>query len=283
MVFTIGAARFVERLRIAQESNNSLLCVGLDPDPIRFPKSVGREPGSIVAFNRAIIDATRDLACCYKPNLGFYLPFGGQGVEALAQVVRDVPGGIPVLLDGKFGDFNVTSAGYARAVFDTWRFDAVTLNPFLGRDALEPFLAYQDRGLFILAKTSNPGSHFLQDRELADGSGSVTLNVARSARDWNEAGNVGLVVGATWPAQLAEVRSVAPDLPILIPGVGAQEGDLDAAVRAGIDADRAGILVSASRAIIYATDGPDFRDAARAVAQSLRDQINAARASTTSV
>ena len=275
---TIGATatRFSDKLRDAQAANNSLLCVGLDPDPARFPDTVGKSPESIVAFNRAIIEATADLACCYKPNLGFYLSYGALGVEALAQVRRDVPAHIPVLLDAKFGDMDITSTGYARAAFETWNVDALTVNPFLGHDALIPFLNYHDRGIFILAKTSNPGSGLLQDRRLDDDT-TVTLAVVKHANDWNTAGNVGLVVGATYPAQMAEVRAAAPDLPILIPGVGAQGGDTVAAVQAGLDANRAGILVSTSRAISYASAGPDFQAAARAAAESLRTQINAVR------
>jgi len=184
-----------------------------------------------------------------------------------------------VLLDAKLGDISVTSTGYARAVFETWRYDAVTVNPFLGRDSLEPFLAYPGRAIFVLAKTSNPGSGMLQDRLLAgDGDPeTVTMAVVRHAREWSVGGNVGLVAGATWPRQLAEVRAAAPDLPILIPGVGAQEGDLEAAVTSGLDADGYGILVNASRAISYASSGSDYQQAARAAAQALRDGINAAR------
>jgi orotidine-5'-phosphate decarboxylase len=272
---------FREALRQAQKRNNSLLCVGLDPDPARFPEIVGREPESIVAFNRAIIDATADLACCYKPNLGFYLPFGRIGVDALAQLRRDVPADIPILLDAKFGDIDTTSVGYARAAFETWGFDALTVNPYLGHDSLLPFLRYADRGIFVLAKTSNSGSGLLQDRALAaddSASETVSLTVARHAVEWNTAGNVGLVVGATYPMQLAQIRATAPELPILVPGVGAQAGDLEAAVRAGLDADRAGILINASRAIAYASDGADFQDAARNTAARLRDAIEAARA-----
>ncbi len=276
---TTGAivTRFVDKLRSAQEANRSLLCVGLDPDPARFPDAVGKSPESIVAFNRAIIDATSDLACCYKPNLGFYLSYGALGVESLAQVRRDIPAHIPVLLDAKFGDMDITSVGYARAAFETWNFDALTVNPFLGHDALMPFLSYQDRGIFILAKTSNPGSGLLQDRRLDDDT-TVTMAVVNHANQWNTAGNVGLVVGATYPAQMAEIRAAAPDLPILVPGVGAQGGDLEAAVRAGLDANGAGIIVSTSRAICYASSGSDYQDAARATALALRDQIEAARA-----
>ncbi len=271
---------FAQRLRAAQDQNQSLLCVGLDPDINRFPDGVARTPEAVADFNRAIIDATADLACCYKPNMGFYLQYGIPGVEALARLREDIPAHIPVLLDAKLGDISVTSTGYARAVFETWRYDAVTVNPFLGRDSLEPFMAYPDKAIFVLAKTSNPGSGMLQDRVLQDDSGTetVTLAVVREARSWNANGNVGLVAGATWTQQLAEIRQAAPELPILIPGIGAQEGDLEAAVVNGLDAEGHGILVNASRAISYASSGSDFQQAARAAALSLRDAMNEARA-----
>lgn len=271
---------FAQRLRAAQDQNQSLLCVGLDPDINRFPDGVAHTPEAVADFNRAIIDATADLACCYKPNMGFYLQYGIPGVEALARLREDIPAHIPVLLDAKLGDISVTSTGYARAVFETWRYDAVTVNPFLGRDSLEPFMAYPDKAIFVLAKTSNPGSGMLQDRVLQDDSGTetVTLAVVREARSWNANGNVGLVAGATWTQQLAEIRQAAPELPILIPGIGAQEGDLEAAVVNGLDAEGHGILVNASRAISYASSGSDFQQAARAAALSLRDAMNEARA-----
>jgi orotidine-5'-phosphate decarboxylase len=279
---------FNTRLRAAQDRNQSLLCVGLDPDLERIPAAFGSGVEAIVAFNRAIIDATSDLACCYKPNLGFYAAFGAEGVEALAQIRRDVPAHIPVLLDAKYGDINTTSVGYAKAAFETWGFDAVTVNAYLGLDSLVPFLEYRDRGIFVLAHTSNPGSTLLQDRVLAEGPNSheetVALAVTRHAVEWNDTyGNVCLVVGATWPRQMAEIRALAPQLPILVPGVGAQEGDLGAAVTAGMDAEERGILVNASRAISYASSGEDAIDAARAVAQRLRDEMNACRSSMAAV
>lgn len=278
MTGTAAAATFAEALRAAQQSSGSLLCVGLDPDISRLPAGFDSNPSSIVPFNRAIIEATADLACCYKPNMGFYLAYGTEGVDALAQVRRDVPQHIPVLLDAKMGDIDVTSRGYARAVFETWGFDAVTVNPYLGYDSLEPFISYMDRGIFVLAKTSNPGSGLLQDRVLAgDDAFTVSQTVARHASEWNTHGNIGLVVGATYPRQLADLRAIAPDLPFLVPGIGAQQGDVASAVRASIDAAGAGILVNASRAISFASPGADFQDAARRAAMTLRDAINAAR------
>lgn len=271
---------FLDRLRQAWADSGSLLCVGLDPVPEWFPESLGRSGENIRDFNRAIIEATSDLACCYKPNLGFYMPCGHDGIDALASLRDDVPAHIPILLDCKVGDIDTTTTAYARAYFDAWRFDAVTAHAYLGRDSLQPLLGYRDRGVFVLAKTSNPGSGMLQDRLIAspDGEGEpVSSLIARQAMEWNEHGNVGLVVGATYPGQLETIRAIVNDMPILVPGVGAQQGDLEAAVQAGVDAQHAGILVNASRAISYASTGADFKDAARAAAQRLRDQINAAR------
>lgn len=275
---TVASTGFKTLLLGAQARNNSLLCVGLDPDVNRLPDGYAREPESIVAFNRAIIDATSDLASCYKPNLGFYLRYGHAGIDALVDLRRSVPAHIPVLLDAKIGDIDTTTEGYASAYFDEWQFDAVTAHPFMGHDSLLPLLAYSERCVFILAKTSNPGSGFLQDRTIDDENEKVSISVARSAVEWNTRGNVGLVAGATYPEDLAAIRAVAPGLPILVPGIGPQSGQLEASVRAGIDANGAGLLINASRAISYASSETDFQDAARAAALDLRNQINAARA-----
>lgn len=272
---------FRERLERAQAASGSLLCVGLDPDITRFPAQFEGSPGSIRRFNQAIIEATSDIACCYKPNLGFYLPYGHDGLDALAHLRDDVPAEIPILLDAKVGDIGTTSTAYARAYFDLWRFDAVTAHAYMGRDSLQPLLEYEDRAVFVLAKTSNPGSGLLQDRVLADDDGTgetVAMAVAREAANWETSGNVGLVVGATYPAELAAIRAAAPDLPILVPGVGAQRGDTIAAVRAGLDKNRAGLLVNATRAINYASSGADFQEAARNAALAILDQIEEAQA-----
>lgn len=271
---------FSTLLKEAQTRNDSLLCVGLDPDIGRFPERFqgGSAANPIVAFNRAIIEATSDLACCYKPNLGFYLPYGQAGIDALIDLRASIPSHIPVLLDAKVGDIDTTTAAYARAYFDEWKFDAVTANPFMGRDSVEPLLQYRNRGVFILAKTSNRGSGFIQDQLLRDGDQPVSHFVAHTANEWNAAGNVGLVVGATYPEQLEQVRAISPELPILVPGIGAQEGELESSVLAGLDGTGAGLLINASRAISYASSGSDFQDAARSVASSLRDRINEVRA-----
>ena len=272
---------FLARLEAAMSRANSLVCVGLDPDVNRFPAPLRDDPEAIIRFNAAIIDATHDLVCAYKPNLGFYAAHGETGIAALVATRRLIPPEIPVILDCKVGDIGATAAAYARGYFDVWGFDAITANPYLGEDSLAPFLGYADRGVIVLCKTSNPGSGDFQDLTVtADGtSQSVFLTLADRATDWatRYPATVGLVVGATYPAQLVAVRARCPDLPILLPGIGAQAGDLDAAVRAGVTARGTGLLVSSSRAIIYASDGDDYAARARETAVILRDAINTIR------
>jgi orotidine-5'-phosphate decarboxylase len=265
----------------ATTRNNSLLCVGLDPDLRRFPQHLGSDPSAIVEFNRQIIEATIDLACCYKPNLGFYMAYGAAGLEALAATCTIIDHRVPVLLDAKVGDINTTSEAYARGYFEELDVDAVTVHPYMGLDGIEPFLKYEDRAAFILVKTSNPGSKDVQDLTLAGAEARPLYeHVAGQVQEWNARyGNFGLVVGATWPGELTAIRRICPDLPILVPGVGTQGGDLEAAVQAGVDSHGAGILVNSSRGIIYAGSGDDFARAARRVATELRDRMNAVRAS----
>lgn len=275
---------FRERLRAASERSGSLLCVGLDPDPARLPTHLGPadDARTVLAFNRAIIEATADLVCAYKPNLGFYLAYGPAGVEALIETRRLIPAEIPVILDAKVGDLGNTSVAYARAYFDAWNFDAVTVHPYMGEDSLEPFLSRSDRAVFVLVKTSNPGSGDLQDLPVTDEGTTepLYLRVAERARRWQDRfGTCGLVVGATYPRQLAEVRERCPDPPILVPGVGAQGGDLTTTVQAGLDPAGGGLLINAARGVIYAGTGPDFAQAARRAAIELRDAINQARQS----
>lgn len=273
--------RFGDRLAAVVERNSSLLCVGLDPDVQRFPLHLQSRPNAIIAFNRAIIEATADLVCAFKPNLGFFLAHGEAGIQALVETRRMVPAHIPVILDAKVGDIASTAEAYARAYFDLWGFDAVTAHPFLGGDSLVPWLGYQDRAVFILAKTSNPGGGDLQDLVVEEGSvrEPLYLHVAARVARWQEQyGTCGLVVGATYPRQLGEIRQRCPDLPILVPGIGAQSGDLAATLGAGLDAQGSGLLINASRAVLYASNGEDFAEAARGAALHLRDQINRIRA-----
>jgi orotidine-5'-phosphate decarboxylase len=258
----------------------SLVCVGLDPDLDRFPASLRAEPDparAIVAFNAAIIEATHDLVCAYKPNLGFYVQYGLPGVEALLETRRLVPAEVPVILDCKANDMASTATAYARGYFEAWDFDAITVNGYLGDDAMAPFLTYPDRGLFVLCRTSNPGARTLQDLPVT-GEGEeqpLYLAVADQIQRWADQGpaTVGLVVGATYPAELARIRERCPDLPILLPGVGAQGGDLEASVAAGRDRAGAGLLVSSSRAITYASAGDDFAARARDATLALRAAI----------
>ncbi len=275
---------FASRLRMAVQDRQSLLCVGLDPLPERLPRGVGHGATGATTFCEAVIDATYAFAAAYKLNLGFFLSFGRESLDALARVREAIPAEIPVILDCKVGDIDSTSAAYARAWFEEFEFDAITVHPYLGEDSLAPFFQYEDRGVFVLCKTSNAGGGDFQDLLVhSAGRDDTTLaeTVARRSAEWQERypATVGLVVGATYPDQLAAVRGLCPAQPILLPGVGAQGGDLEAAVRAGIDRNGEHLLVSASRSIIYASTGADFAEAARSVAQTTRDAINRARES----
>ena len=272
--------RLADRLDATVRAHRSLLCVGLDPDPQLIPAHLGTGAAAVVAFNRAIVEATADLACAFKPNLGFYAAYGVPGLEALVETRRMIPSDVPVILDAKVGDISTTSEAYARGYFEAWGFDAITAHPYLGADSLEPFLRYDDRGVFVLTKTSNPGSGDLQDLAVTEAGHDdpLYLHVADRAAAWHEQfGTCGLVVGATYPRQLAAVRARHPNLPILVPGIGAQGGDLEETVRAGIDARGAGLLINASRGISYAGSGRDFAQAAHEAARVLRDRINRAR------
>lgn len=273
--------RFQDRLRSAEERANSIVCVGLDPDHRKLPAVLkpDSDPASaIVAFNRAIIEATSDLVSIYKPNFAFYLPYGPAGVDALIQTRQMIPSHIPVLLDCKVTDMGPTAEAYARAFFAEWGFDAITVSPYMGEDALAPYLAYEGHGVISICKTSNLGSGDFQDQELTEG-GTLYEQVARRANEWAERfpATVGLVVGATYPDQLRTIRQLCPTLPILLPGVGSQAGDVDASVRAGVDECGSNLMVSASRSILYASDGADFAEKAREVTIALRDQVNVSR------
>ena len=265
---------FVQRLLEASEANQSLLCVGLDPDPSLMAVS------DVLSFNRSIVDATKDLVCAYKPNLSFYEAQGSRGIEALEQTVsyiREEAPGIMVFGDAKRGDIASTNIHYAKALFDVWGFDAATVNAYGGGEALEPFFEYREKGVFVWCRSSNPGAVELQDLVLSSDGGGKRLYeiVAARAFQWNRYGNVGLVVGATYPKELGEVRSLCPDMPILVPAVGAQVGHLEAAVAAGVDTNGRNVLISSSRGVLYASrDQADFAQAARKAAEDLRGQIN---------
>ena len=262
---------FVDKLNEAGKKNQSLACVGLDTSPELIPPGM-----SVLEFNKSIIDATADLVCAYKPNLAFYEVQGEKGLDALHKTVQHIPKDIPVIGDAKRGDVGNTSAAYAKALFDHFEFDAVTVSPYLGFDSLEPFLKYKEKGVIILCRTSNKGAADFQSLLYQFEGKNMPLYeiVALKASRWNTNHNVGLVVGATYPEELKNIRQAHPDLPILIPGVGAQGGDLELAVRYGIDADNRGIIINSSRGIIYASKGADFAKAARCATATLRDEIN---------
>ena len=265
---------FYARLHGATEANRSLLCVGLDPD-----LDLMAVP-DVTVFNAAIVDATKDLVCAYKPNLSFYEALGIGGLRALERTIRHIRVVAPQALiigDAKRGDITSSNRKYAASLFDVWGFDAATVNAYAGGESLEPFLGYRDRGVLILCRSSNAGAGELQDLTLATANGGSTLyeQVALRAVQWNTTGNLGLVVGATYPQELARVRELAPDIPILVPGVGAQSGQLEASVRSGLDYAHPNLLISSSRGITYASRRPQhFGDAAREAALRLKERID---------
>lgn len=269
---------FIEKLTSATRKNKSLLCVGLDPDPELMPAQAG-----IFEFNKAIIDATADLVCAYKPNLAFYETRGAEGFDALKRTVDYIPEDIPVIADAKRGDIGNTAKAYAQAIFAHFNFDATTVNPYLGFDSIEPFLQYRDKGIFILCRTSNAGAVDFQSLscELENSYRPLFEIVALKASQWNKHGNIGLVVGATYPEELRLIRQSYPDMPLLIPGIGAQGGDLALTVRYGVDAQGEKAIINSSRQIIYASRGKDFAQAARHAASELREQINLCRSTHT--
>lgn len=262
---------FAQRLLSTMNERRSLLCVGLDPDLSQMPVR------DVAAFNAAIIDAVRDVAVAFKPNLAFYEALGSGGIAALertVEVIRERAPGALIIADAKRGDMASSNVQYARALFETWGFDAATVHGYLGGEALEPFLSYEGRGAFVLCRTSNPGARELQDLVLATGD-RLFEKIASSASEWNAGDNVGLVVGATYPDDLAVVRGLCPDVPVLLPGVGAQGGDLEASLRAGVDGRGRGLLVSISRGIIYASKDPaSFAEEARQAALGYRSRID---------
>lgn len=257
---------FIDKLRAAQQRNRSYLCVGLDIVPALSPLSMQPHDEPMLPFARAIIEATQDLVCAYKPNLGFYFAEGAAGIVALERIVRLIPDDIPIILDAKFGDIGNTAEAYARGTFAQFKADAVTLAPYMGSDSVKPFLKDSSKGAFVLARTSNENAGEFQNLR-ADGM-PLYEHVARAAAQWHAEGPgaCGLVVGATAPAELARIRAIAPDLPFLIPGVGAQGGDLAAALEHGVTRDGLGPVINASRAILYASRREDFAEAARAAA-----------------
>jgi orotidine-5'-phosphate decarboxylase len=265
---------FMDALKRRWNAADTLLCVGLDPEPAKFPASLRDAPDAVFAFCRAIVDATADTVCAFKPQIAHFAALGAE--SALLRLIAHIHAahpGVPVILDSKRGDIGSTAQHYASEAFDRYGADAATVNPYLGRDSAQPFLDRADKGVIVLCRTSNPGSGEFQDL-LVDGRPLYQHVAQRVAHEWNAHDNCLLVVGATWPKELAEVRALVGDLPFLVPGIGAQGGDVEAVLRAGATADRGGLVISSSRAILYAGDGADFADAARAAAIAQRDQIN---------
>jgi orotidine-5'-phosphate decarboxylase len=265
---------FVDRLASRWREADTLLCVGLDPDPARFPLHLRSGDDAIYRFCREIVDATADLVCAFKPQIAYFASARAEAqLERLIEHIRGSQPQVPVILDAKRGDIGATAEHYACEAFERYQADAVTLSPYMGCDSLDPFLAYADRGAFLLCRTSNRGG---DDLQMLDAGGMPLYQrvARRAATDWNTNGQLGLVVGATYPDELAAVRALVGTLPLLVPGIGAQGGDIEASVKAGQSADGTGMVINSSRAILYAGSGVDFAQRARAVAQSTRDEIN---------
>lgn len=270
------AVNFIDKLSAAWTKNDSLLCVGLDPDLARLPAQLQHQGDAIVTFCKAIIDATADLACAFKPQIAYFAAIGAEPqLEAICRYLRERYPHIPLILDAKRGDIGATAHQYAREAYERYDADAVTINPYMGFDSVEPYLEWSERGAIILCRTSNPGGSDLQFLNV-DGK-PLYQHVARLvAQKWNRNGQCALVVGATFPEELAQVRAIVGEMPLLVPGIGAQGGDIEASVTAGKDAHGTGMMINSSRAILYATaqGSEDFAAAARRVALETRDAIN---------
>ena len=271
---------FIEQLRARWHASNSLLCVGLDPDLAKFPDAFVDDDDALFAFCRDIADATAEFACAFKPQIAYFAAHN-HGEAALQRLIAHINAthpDVPVILDAKRGDIGSTAEQYALEAFDRFGADAVTLNPYMGRDSAEPFLQRNDRGCVFLCHTSNPGARDFQELVVSDANGDnapLYQHVARTiARDWNTDGNCVLVVGATFPDELSVIRGIVGDMPLLIPGVGAQGGDVEAVVRNGKTADGTGLMINSSRGILYASSGAGYADAAADAARALRDEIN---------
>ena len=266
---------FKARLRASEDATGSLLCLGLDPEPDLLPPSVERSPAGIAQFVRTIVDAVGDSVSSYKLNLAFYERWGREASWLLDQAMAALPKGRPVIFDAKRGDVGSTAQAYAHAVFEAWGADAVTVHPYLGYDSVAPFLAHRDKEVFIVCRTSNPGAAEFQHLR-SDGE-ALYRHIARAGVRWDHHDNVAFVVGATAPAELRDVRQIAGDRLLLVPGIGAQSGDLAAALKAALRPDGRGAIIPISRGILFASAGADYADAARAAARRYRDAINALR------
>ncbi len=272
---------FDDQLTASVARSNSLISVGLDPVIERLPgisdrSSPGEIGDAIIDFNRTIIEATLPFAAAYKPNFAFYLPFGPDGIRALLQTRQLIPADVPVILDAKANDLGNTARHYADAFLGSWGFDAVTINPFMGEEGMRPFFEKEGKGLFVLARTSNSGSIDFQELPVGTEGETLSDRVAKRVAGWDAAypATIGMVVGATWPEQVARLRRLAPGVPILLPGIGAQGGDLAESVRAGCDAHGGNLIVHAGRSIAFAGEGGETGPAAARAAEALREEIN---------
>lgn len=265
---------FTRMLANATQKNNSLLCVGLDPDPAKFPEHLRGRDDAIFGFCADIVDATADLVCAFKPQIAYFAAHRAEEqLEALIAHIHDNHPGIPVILDAKRGDIGSTAEQYAIEAFERYKADAVTVNPYMGRDSVDPYLAYPEKGVILLCRTSNAGGSDLQFLDV--GGEKLYERVARLvATEWNRNGQCALVVGATFPAEIARVREIVGDIPLLVPGIGAQGGDIEATVRAGRTANGGGLMINSSRAILFAGKDEHFAASARKVALETRDAIN---------
>lgn len=268
---------FHDQLRRSWSESDSQLCVGLDPDPARLPAHLGSGPEALVNFCRSIVDATADLVCAFKPQIAYFAALGAEKqLEEICTYITSLQSRPVLILDAKRGDIGPTAERYAVEAFERYGADAVTVNPYLGTDSLEPFFAHANKGVIVLCRTSNPRSGDLQSLKI--NGQDLYEHVAQMAVDeWRHHGDVALVVGATYPDELTRVRAIVGDMPLLIPGIGAQGGDLAATVRAGVDSKGYGMIINSSRAVLYASDGPDFAEAARHVAQETKNAINIER------
>ena len=265
---------FIQALNSVWRENNTLLCIGLDPDPARFPAHLQHRPDAIFEFCRAIVDATADLVCCFKPQIAYFAARRAEDqLEALIEHIHIRHPATPVILDAKRGDIGSTAEQYAIEAFERFQADAVTINPYMGRDSIEPYLAYRDKGIILLCRTSNPGGSDLQFLDV--GGEKLYERVARLvSKEWDVNGQCALVVGATFPSEIARVRTLIGDMPLLVPGIGAQGGDIETTVRAGCTPSGVGLIINSSRAILYAGKGEDYANTARSVAEATRNAIN---------
>lgn len=266
---------FIQALKNRWHQHNTLVCVGLDPYPEKYPESIGHEPDNIFEFNKAIIDATQDLVCAYKPQFAHFAAHAAeeQLKRTIAYIKQTYPD-IPVILDSKRGDIGSTAGMYAKEAFLHYQADSVTVNPYMGVDTVEPFAQYSEKGVILLCRTSNPGASELQNLEVETGMKLYEQVAKLAAESWNANRNLMLVVGATAPSEMAAIRKIVGEMPFLVPGIGAQGGDIAAVMAAGKTEDGAGLVINSSRGVLYASSGEDFAEAARVETLSLRDEIN---------